>query len=533
MSIELSKPLEFKIQEIPSVPSLDSDEEESFIVLSKSLIPDYQNEEQNHDTLVEEPVELQAIKNAKHILAMELSQLSEIPSTSNIFPRCFGNESPISVHSISSELSPEEIQTKVESLINENLQLRATIEQNNSSMRAHLESMHQDVQKTFNTHKLKFEEAKNYVSKLMVEKTDMEEKLNKVTEIKKLQDVELFRLKDELKKSSENQIDPQQNDKIEKLQIEIKKKDKLIEQLMEIIKSNTGIPVKDEGNNSLEEKSVNEIKYKEEINNLSQNVRDLNEELKLLKSENIEKELIIKAFQEKMSADSKLDNDNDSIKSETSYKNAEIKEFKDELQRINEAALEKEKKLNMEIINLKSQLLMSESNQEHMENLNQQLTCLQAGITKLEQEKANLIQKLKNNNQQAELMKVSSLNDDVAALQVQLEVYKADFEAEQQITTELKEEKNSLMKQFRQLEKCNNDLIEENELLKRRLGIESGHGSFVHIPGSSSSGSSFTLASEVAENISYGCPICSFAFDDIQALENHVDRCMEMHETLP
>lgn len=77
---------------------------------------------------------------------------------------------------------------------------------------------------------------------------------------------------------------------------------------------------------------------------------------------------------------------------------------------------------------------------------------------------------------QKQLVDASSEKDDVhAALRAQLELYKADYEAEVGAKNSLMAEKNQLAEDLQNLQRRNQQLIEEVERLRR-------DGDFVHVP---------------------------------------------------
>ncbi|KAJ9577382.1 hypothetical protein L9F63_006062, partial [Diploptera punctata] len=88
----------------------------------------------------------------------------------------FSQNSSMVPGSLSSDLSPEEIQKKLHELLQENLELKETLHQNNLAMKqqfATLAKWQDDVFNVFQNHKTKFAETKELVLKLRVENAEL------------------------------------------------------------------------------------------------------------------------------------------------------------------------------------------------------------------------------------------------------------------------------------------------------------------------------------------------------------------------
>ncbi|KAL3287417.1 hypothetical protein HHI36_001890 [Cryptolaemus montrouzieri] len=500
--------MEFKIPSNPSpMPTLGSDDEESFVVIGKSLIPDV---DISFNNLHVDPIQSGPIEDGKRLINMELSKLETSAfQTLPILQQKNDQGAMIGVTSISSELSPEEVQEKVDILIAENIKLRETIVKNNAAM----ESQHnrivtwkEEVQKTHQAHVQKFNEAKEFICKLKAEKELLRLELEKSNEIQIMQQNELFKLKDELKQkeTTERTTDTQGSS------LTCDKGSQLGEEKVSTMDcqstSTKETELEDAKNKILELQKLLQI-----IHLAKDRTAKENEELKNKLSYSDKSEIIKQ------------------LSAEIQEKNIVVMQLSDKLKNAEESSEKVIKGLNTEIINLKSQLCFNINIQEDLENVRKQLMSSQASITGLQQANTVLTaQLLVEQEKVKELEELKSIKDDYFALQQQVDIYKADFDAERQAKELLKNEKEQIINDFLQIQKRNNELNEEIELIKER-GYEVVGRRNLHSLNSSRS----SVSSASSQEKRYTCPICNFGFTTYQALENHVDRCMDLSASLP
>ncbi|XP_045483113.1 NF-kappa-B essential modulator isoform X2 [Harmonia axyridis] len=478
---------EFKIPEGPQrMATMDSEDEESFVVLGQSLMPDIDLSFKN---LSIGSVEIGPIEEGRKLLNMDLSQLgaSGIIKGPDITQMSRSQDPAISMHSISSTLSPTVIQEKIEMLIDENVKLRDIITKNNEAMEAQHEKIlawKEEVHITHKLHKDKFEQAKNCISSLVHEKEHLISELEKNKEIRRLQEVELFQMKDELK------------NKIKQLNVED-------------IQGSTSTSDKEKSLLEIEnlKKELNEVmKKKAETDNFLKIVYAQKDDLKK-KKDNLE-----------------IQKNNIILNLEQELKNKEtmIEEMKTELKDKEESSKKKIEELSSEINYIKSQASASVNLKEDLENARKQLMTSQESITRLLQTNSVLEAQVTAETEKVrELKKLEVMKDGYVALQHQLEIYKADFEEEKRLKENYKAENRQLASDFQQVQKRNGELQNELEILKE-------HGwEYVKTTRRTSSTSS------ASAEIRYNCPICKFGFLTYQALENHVERCMDLSSSLP
>ncbi|KAJ8949246.1 hypothetical protein NQ318_022759 [Aromia moschata] len=106
-----------------------------------------------------------------------------------------------------------------------------------------------------------------------------------------------------------------------------------------------------------------------------------------------------------------------------------------------------------------------------------------------------------------------------------LDVYKADFEAERTAKETLKAENDKYSEDMQNLHRRNQQLQEEIEMLRENRDYVVYPSQRRHAPTTTSTPSS--------NGYPMKCPKCNFGFTTLQALENHVYRCIELDENLP
>lgn len=133
--------------------------------------------------------------------------------------------------------------------------------------------------------------------------------------------------------------------------------------------------------------------------------------------------------------------------------------------------------------------------EEQLEQVRQQLMNAQMHITDLELSKSKFQQTL--NDKELEIQRlekqISDSSDVQVALRAQLELYKADYEAEAVTKNSLLAEKNQIAEDLQSLQRRNQQLIEEVERLRR-------DGDFVHVSRPRSSATSSSSSADVSDD---------------------------------
>ncbi|KAJ8971809.1 hypothetical protein NQ317_004839 [Molorchus minor] len=505
------------------LPSLGSDEE-SFVVLWK----DMDNKSLSVDPY--EPIGASVLNEAKELISKELSliqraetsehlqnashQVSSGPkqTTSEIeksasenmvqstelprmpqMERDFSPSDLISIATFSTDLTSEEVQKKVSQIIEENVHLKDTILQNNMSMKAQYERIvtwQEDVQKVHQAHKEKILEAKEFIERLKRENFSLSRDLEKLNEINKLQENELISLKQSLQEKQQ-----QVNEKL----------------------------VKSADNNMKEfELDIANKKVKElelEVENMTlENAHLRKDKIKLLdgfsKKDDYEKE--IEKLQEQLHR-SKI----------------QIEEANMGLLKVTSLEEEKRQSLYKTVEALRSQISSTKQHAvplEELENMRQQLTNTQIRLTEVELSRVQAYSHIENLSKEiSELRRQlgdgqNISKDEIYALQAQLDVYRADFEAERTVKETIKTENDKYSEDIQNLQRRNQQLQEEIEMLRE-------HRDYVVYPSRRRDHSSPSSASSNEHTMK--CPKCNFGFTTQQALENHVYRCLEIDDNLP
>ncbi|GJQ66271.1 putative leucine zipper of domain CC2 of NEMO, NF-kappa-B essential modulator [Trypoxylus dichotomus] len=464
------------IHQLPSscYPPSESDDEDSFVVLNNSLGPDVYTDRVLLNT---EPISTDTIQAS-------LDSIADILAKQSIQSSCSKEteQSAIAVDSAqigyqSTEISPDEIQRKVDNLIAENLKLKETLAQNNIAMKKQVETITQwqtEVQRVQESHKEKFNDMKTYITILKTEN----EKLKDIIKTSEGSAEEGH------KKAKEVLV--KQTDNIRQFELEAsQKKVKELEKGLDIL--------------SLENKDLTEqISEKEqELSNAIADKKLLLYELDLLKQK--EKKQITTA-------------------NEVQALKEEIVELRDGNNNLNDQVSRLQiqgEKLKAEIIEREEQLNITRNSlqtfDQELSKTKQQLMVSQMHITELKETHAQITadQDKEIESLRLKLEGVQLNVDENTALRAQLELYKNDFELERAQRKELFTEKNKIANDLQQLQRRNNQLHEE---------IDQMRSGFVHVK---------KEEAPTSPADAFPCPKCSFRFFTYQALQNHVFRCLE------
>lgn len=443
----------------------ESDDEESFVVLGHSLSPESTDEYTND---LADAIETSAVDDTVKTTTAAFEQMNtSTPSFPFMQQLNSGLTRDVSLHTVTTnasvDLSPDEVQQKVDMLVEENFKLKETLHQNNLAMKKQYDTLvlwQNDVMSVHKSHKEKFAETKTYIEKLKLEKAELINILHlKEAEITVLQE-QLNEIKCIKAASSIKQISRSSFDNLIEFELEGAKK-KILELEQQL---------KDE-----KSKLVSEISSKEIVN---QQLKDSQAELVNLKlnNEQLDKELI----KQKREAES--------------------------LQKI----------LLDEIKGLKDKLMAGSVEKQNHEKIGEQLMAAQMHITELQlssDRDKDIINANEQKIQQLDLY-VTELKADNEALQVQVDVFGKDFQAEQQAKQALVGEKEKIAEDLRNIQRRNQQLLEDLEKARNHDYV------FVSTEPNT--------ASAPQEKIEYICPKCSRQYPNYATLEDHVYRCIEI-----
>ncbi|KAI4468406.1 nf-kappa-b essential modulator [Holotrichia oblita] len=420
------------IHQLPSncYPPSESDDEDSFVVLNNSLGPDVYTDRVFLNT---EPISTDTIQASLDSIAdsltrqtLQASQSSEMENSAVVV-----DSTLTSYHS--TEVSPDEIQKKVDNLITENLKLKETLAQNNIAMKKQVETITQwqaEVQRVQESHKEKFSDMKKYITILKTENEKLRENLK----------IKENSAEENDKKAKE--ILTKQSDNIKQFELEAaQKKIKELEKALDII--------------SLEKEDITKkMSTKEiELNNIFEDKKLLIYELELVRQK--EKEQISASeIQELKDEIVELRDSNNNLADQISVVQMLSEKLKAEL-------IEKEESLS----NIHSSLQIVEL---ELSKTKQQLMASQMHITELKESQIRTISEKDDEIEslQANIKQFKMNVDENAALRAQLELYKNDFELEKAQRNELFLEKNKIADDLQQLQRRNNQLHEEIDQMR-------------------------------------------------------------------
>ncbi|KAG5890912.1 hypothetical protein JTB14_024910 [Gonioctena quinquepunctata] len=537
------------------LPSLGSDEE-SFVVLGNSLSPDT---EITPSEELFEPIGSNVIEEAKQLIDNELSAMEKLslsqktlledsvkenvttdgissdetvkeqdasfspkiksldessitlPEMPHVERELQETSNMISIATLSNDLSSEEVQSQISLIIEENIHLKDVLIQNNMSMKSQIERIvawQEDVQKVHQAHKDKLIEAKEFIERLKKDNISKSHELEKMKEIIKSKENETATLKIDLQNKEficHEKLAQSTDNNIKEFELDIANK-KVME--LEI---------------ALKELTLKNANLKEKNSNLTkENLNLIGDKSKLVNS--IEQNKICKTQLEDLEAAQK-----------------KIEELKIAVSTIQTVAAKKEAFQTDLINDLQSRLPQA----EELVIARTQLAEIQIKLTQTEHSRAaayaqvaamtrqivQLKEQIKDMDMQLvelnkcneELLAQSASKDEMFALQTQLEVYKADFEAEKNAKEITRGEKDKLVEDLQNLQRRNQQLQEEIELVRNNRD-------YVVYPSTRREQPSRSTASAPQESSPpfrrYACPICSLQFRSLRLLEDHVDMCI-------
>lgn len=472
----------------------ESDDEESFVVLGSSLPPESLSIDCGQE--LTESIDATVVQESLKLTASALSQLSlnapsfpSMPSINKqdlVMPVQENDFNMTSTTNSSVDLSPDEVQQKLDKLIAENLKLKETLHQNNLAMKRQCDvitSWHEQVMEVQKSHKDKFDQTKLYIDNLKIEKVKLVEAL----------------------KLSQTAVDS-------------------TKQELEFLKSqqNESEAAKEKVDYSFVKSSYDNLR-EFQLDASQKKIADLDAQVSMLQKAKLEREQL-----EKQSYASSVSEQVQSLEAElVTIKQQNSQQAVDFGKKVLESdALQKI--LLEEIKVLKSQLsekVKTVITKEVHDHVQEQLMQAQMHITKLEllrnEDKEAINAKEETIAKMDTLVKeMTDSSDTMAALRAQLELYKSDFEAERQAKDSVKAEKEQIADDLQHLQRRNQQLLEEVDRLRG--------GDFVHVNRPEQSAAAAPSAPQDRTAPRFACPKCDFKFWDYQALENHVYRCIEI-----
>ncbi|XP_050294408.1 optineurin-like isoform X2 [Anthonomus grandis grandis] len=452
--------------------------------------------------------------------------------------------------------SEEILQAKITQLIDENTHLKDTLIQNNQSLKSHYERIilwQRDVERVHEGHKEKFKEAKKCIETLKEENNALKQQIEtsqkeiKTAQLesanKKIMDLEeslekLSLQKDECLAEGAREVE-MLREKLERYEKELENAYKKIRGLEKSMEEHSDVD--SERLKLIEEKLLlsemsNERANKEILslrNQLAQTVQMTDETSKLqlaLKRLEAELESRNSSIMFAQNRIIKLEGDLEAALNKTKELEANVEFIKEKEEQANIAAWQaRHKYAELEHANQYLRNTQQETNHRNPENdaselayAHQQLRQSQKALTDCEQNKtvaqsmvaklsghlADLQRQLETNRRSAE--------DNEFALRTQLDIYKADFEAEREAKESTKQEKDKLTEDLQHLHRRNQQMQEEIELLREQVRQHGGRPRH--------SAREEPQASPILQR--YPCPICQVQFRSVKMVQDHLDTCV-------
>ncbi|GLV40567.1 hypothetical protein CBL_04368 [Carabus blaptoides fortunei] len=368
--------------------------------------------------------------------------------------------------STTSEMTHEEIHSKLESLYQENVQLKETLHQNNLAMKKQFNTLvmwQEDVMKVHQSHKEKFEETKKLISHLRAENTE----LKKSVSLPSASTLSVTKSSDDL--------------------LGLKSKISALEFELDTLRQAN-------------------IKYKQDQAKL---VQDL--EIKITQTENSKQEEIAKLTHD---CKIKLAAYEDAKKQDITKLNLVVDSLKAQLHTVEEQLVVTQQKLVDVSAKMPSDQDLREAETNKRQNKEFATELLLKNKVLLE--KTELI-----DNLHEEVCKLKIENETIPILKTQVDVYQADFNQERDARNQLKEEKERIADDLRHLQRRNQQLLEE---------VEKYQEGFVHVQNQQQSQQSSVSQQSREQSpplATFTCPLCNSRHRTLRALEEHVDTCLQ------
>uniref|UniRef100_A0A1Y1L1Y4 NF-kappa-B essential modulator NEMO CC2-LZ domain-containing protein n=1 Tax=Photinus pyralis TaxID=7054 RepID=A0A1Y1L1Y4_PHOPY len=447
----------------------ESDDEESFVVLGHSLPPESIVEVKN-DTpdLLDSSVVQQSISLASSALESSLPSSPSLPQLDKelILRVTKQNVSAMTSANVSVDLSPDEIQQKVDLLIEENLKLKETLHQNNLAMKKQygiLATWQNEVSMVHASHKQKFDDIKKYVEKLKLENA-------KLSALVTTTEKEKEELRNEIKHLKSEQELATEKDKVD-LNVLKSSFDNLCE--FELLSTKKKIK-------ELEQQLLAEKSNQKDLQSSSVKVQNLTDDLQRLR----------------LTSEKDVNNLNRQLK---------------ESQALQKILLD-------EIKALKAQLLTTSTTKENHVNFEEQLMAAQMHITQLELLRNEDRETINANEEKIlqlenQVKEMAASKETLDLLHEQLDIYKTDFEAEHHAKLNLGREKETIAEDLRNLQRRNQQLLEEVDRLRG--------SDYVHVVREE-----HAAAPPTPQRPKFRCPNCNRSYINRDEYYRHVAPCM-------
>ncbi|KAL1500991.1 hypothetical protein ABEB36_006399 [Hypothenemus hampei] len=381
----------------------------------------------------------------------------------------------------STDFNSRDIEVKVTQLIEENTRLKETLIQNNKNMKTQYERIkawQEDVDRTQESHKQKFVEAKKIISSLKEENETLQRQLHDLRSN--------FAYEVRTKQYLENS----EQYKTESLQAKCndseKNKNNSMEGFEDVFKENIK-QLSEELYRAKQKLQYQENEYLETKRKLLEENNDLKKQLEQMKTEptlntqtdKLQQFLSEQGFchQEKLYKKYEKTLVEPKLANEQWQKAQKVEEnLRDELSQAKGLAEEyrmcyKIATMELQELHKKNTLLLNE-NQEVI--LRQQLMALQMTLTECETKRAVAEAQLAVKVEEMKHLSLSMPAEaDMFALKTQVDLLKSDFQAERECNEGLKREKNQLAEDMQMLHKRNQQMQTEIELLREELTVRS------------------------------------------------------------
>lgn len=489
-------------------PSSGSDEH-SFIVLERETAEDVEN--------------MSGLALAASMRSVNLASNGFMPNgvVTNHFGegRSPGATPVASLQEINSHLSdgsvglPADVQQRMDSLIQENLNLQVTVDQTNSDLRQMMMTLAQwrgDMEKLREDHKEKFQETKNLVFKLKKEKAELravnEELQKKLEELEGKVMPSLF----EAVVPTVNEMEL--NSKVDDLQSQL-----------DVVTAARDTEIEKNGTYVEEISSLKQdlIKLKKCLKEREKEIENNKAGAESLQKAGVEELQILR--EENARLKSEMDNLSSVERHSQEYYVAQTKGFNHRIDELTAKLMcteEELQKAQTEVAKLKGMSKSSTSNEEAVHEATATVERLRLRIDEMTAKIVELEQKCETQAREITAWESSDRqqNEAKGILQAQVEVYQADFIAERDCRQRLAGEKEQLAEDLRRLHRQNLEL--QNQLASQAN------------PGPPTNNRNEGHASEAAggadeSNSIYRCPICNtMTFRTLQAVNEHIDRCL-------
>ncbi|XP_019868905.2 NF-kappa-B essential modulator isoform X2 [Aethina tumida] len=467
----------------------DDTEEESFVILSKSIDPNFESMSFEQDD------EMKSINLGKQIVNDFIQ--NEMTTSSNLPPMPVqgfdvDKENVDNISNLSNESLPGDIQAKISELIEENNKLKNTIMENNNSMKSQKDRIlvwQEEVKNVFAANKQQFKEAKEIIEsqKKEIAKLMQQQMVTSGEKTKQVSTLTNQCAELSLSKNEQQLLDVQAE--VKRLQIQLKKEMDEKAQFQDELNK-----LKESQMNKcqeLERELANQVnKFQKEINDKVASNNMLSMEMEILKKK-------LQAPQEISNLGS-LQEEITKLKGQLDSSTKYIEQLKIEnghLQEINSS-------VNEQLVNVQEELMATNVT---LNNLNKKMQEMKEQLSV----KEAFVEELQNKQKIAE--------DKNAVFQMQMDVYKADFEAERSAREVLVQEREQLNEDLQNVHRRNQQLLEEIELVRKNTDWV--------VPPGNSRASPAPSATYETQTHTFACPLCNKKFRSARMVEEHIDHC--------